>query len=230
MIYTIVRAGIGLEFVKQCSAKGAAVVATYRGSSPPATLTGLGPLVSTVPMDVSDPDSVSAAASELKQRPDFHGFTHIIHSAGIFGSYGVDLMKITKQMMMDVFATNTVGVVLVAQSFVPLMTRTIDGKLPIFACISSKVGSVDDNSGGRGYAYRASKSAVNNVCKSLSIDLQGTCAVCLLHPGFVQTDLTNGQGSIDVHESVSGMLGAVESTDKDTPFRWVDFAKRLIPW
>lgn len=50
--------------------------------------------------------------------------------------------------------------------------------------LSSQVGSVDDNRSGGGYAYRASKSALNIVNKSMSIDLAGDGVTCvLLHPG-----------------------------------------------
>jgi NAD(P)-dependent dehydrogenase (short-subunit alcohol dehydrogenase family) len=183
-------AGLGLEFVKQCAAKGAAVVATHRGPSIPAALSGLGPLVSTLSLDVSDPGSVKSAAMSLQNRPGFNGVTHVIHNAGVFESMDTGLMQMTKERMMKMFEVNAIGVLLVAQSFVPLMTNTREGGLPIFACLSSKVGSVDDNQSGRGYAYRASKSAANIICKSLSVDLKGTCAVCCLHPGYVRTDMT----------------------------------------
>jgi NAD(P)-dependent dehydrogenase (short-subunit alcohol dehydrogenase family) len=183
-------AGLGLEFVKQCAAIGAAVVATHRGPSIPAALSGLGPLVTTLSLDVSDPSSVKSAAMSLQNRPGFNGVTHVIHNAGVFESMDTGLMQMTKERMMKMFEVNAIGVLLVAQSFVPLMTNTREGGLPIFACLSSKVGSVDDNQSGRGYAYRASKSAANIICKSLSVDLKGTCAVCCLHPGYVRTDMT----------------------------------------
>lgn len=47
---------------------------------------------------------------------------------------------------------------------------------------------MDDNRSGGGYAYRASKSALNIVNKSLSIDLAPDNVTCtLLHPGYVMT-------------------------------------------
>jgi NAD(P)-dependent dehydrogenase (short-subunit alcohol dehydrogenase family) len=92
------------------------------------------------------------------------------------------------------------------------------------------VGSVDDNMSGGAYAYRASKSALNIITKSLFCDLAGSVAVLLLHPGYVRTDMTGGQGLIDVDESVSGMLKAIEATDGSSPFRWVDFKACRIPW
>ena len=52
--------------------------------------------------------------------------------------------------------------------------------------------------------------------------------VVLLHPGFVRTDMTDGKGLIDVEESVSGMLKAIEATGPE--FRWVDFKAETIPF
>ena len=52
----------------------------------------------------------------------------------------------------------------------------------------------------------------------------------LLHPGFVQTDMTNGAGLITADVSVAGLLKAIEATGPETPFRFVDFAGKRIPW
>jgi NAD(P)-dependent dehydrogenase (short-subunit alcohol dehydrogenase family) len=46
------------------------------------------------------------------------------------------------------------------------------------------MGSVDDNTSGACYAYRASKSALNIITKSMAIDLAPEGVTCtLLHPG-----------------------------------------------
>ena len=71
---------------------------------------------------------------------------------------------------------------------------------------------------------------MNNIAKSLSIDLGDEVRVALLHPGYVRTDMTNGNGLIDTSESVEGMLDAVEATDASTGFRFVDYKACLIPW
>jgi NAD(P)-dependent dehydrogenase (short-subunit alcohol dehydrogenase family) len=72
------------------------------------------------------------------------------------------------------------------------------------AIITSRVGSIEDNSSGGNYGYRASKTAVNMVGINLMHDLkpQGI-AVALLHPGLVATDMTGGMG-IDPGDSARG--------------------------
>merc|ERR1712238_308900 len=132
--------------------------------------------------------------------------------------------------MMKTFAINSIAPLLVAQSFVPLLGKRSEKFYPVIAFISSKVGSVDDNGSGGAYAYRSSKSALNNIAKSLSVDLQNEVRVLLLHPGYVKTDMAGGKGFIDANESVSGMLNAVEATDGNSGFRFVDFKACLIPW
>jgi len=81
-----------------------------------------------------------------------------------------------------------------------------------------------------GYAYRASKAALNIVNKSMSIDLAGRgITAVLLHPGYVRTRMTGGQGLIDVQTSVSGMLSVLES---NSPLNghWYDYKAEEIPW
>jgi NAD(P)-dependent dehydrogenase (short-subunit alcohol dehydrogenase family) len=85
---------------------------------------------------------------------------------------------------------NTVGPALVAKHFIPLLRR--DSK-SVFACISARVGSIEDNRLGGWYAYRASKAALNMIIRTLSVELSRSNpnAVCVgLHPGTVDTDLS----------------------------------------
>lgn len=222
--------GIGLEFATQVAARGATVIATHRGSAPKGALAGLckGPRVHGLELEVADSGSARDAAKTVTEK-GWGRVTHLVHNAGIYGKR-MELGEVDMDVMVDVFRVNAAGVVNVVQSFVDVLAKGEGDLLPVVGVLSSKVGSVDDNGSGGSYAYRASKSACNNICKSLSIDLKGRAAFVLLHPGYVRTDMTNGNGLIDVDESVSGLLGAIEATDRTVDFRWVDFKKQLIPW
>ena len=97
--------------------------------------------------------------------------------------------------------------------------------------VTSKVGSVDDNGSGKGYAYRASKSALNIVNKSMSIDLADRGVMCaLLHPGWVRTRMTEGRGLIEATESAAGMIKAMEGEYGEVNGRWYDYKGDEIPW
>jgi NAD(P)-dependent dehydrogenase (short-subunit alcohol dehydrogenase family) len=92
------------------------------------------------------------------------------------------------------------------------------------------VASITENGSGGNYAYRCSKIAANMATKSLSIDLAplGVTAT-ILHPGYVRTDMTGGNGLIDVRESVEGMLDVLES---GVPLNgeWYHTSGRHLPW
>ena len=82
------------------------------------------------------------------------------------------------------------------------------GKL---AFITSRMGSIADNSSGGSYGYRASKTALNMFVKSLSVDLRDQeIAVAALHPGWVKTRMTNDKGLINTKESAEGLLARIE--------------------
>ncbi len=243
--------GIGLGFARLCIERGAKVIGTYR-SEIPSTVQEMKKAhpnsMFSLQMDIADEQSIQNAAEEYKSmiesNPDIigksKGLTHVIHNAGIYlpGTSFDGTARgprqaapvVTKEVMMKTFEVNTIAPLLVAQNFVPLLSKRSDTLLPVLSFLSSKVGSIDDNGSGGAYAYRSSKSALNNIAKSLSIDLAGEASVVLLHPGYVRTDMTSGNGLIDVDESVAGMLKAIEATDATQGFRFVDFKACLIPW
>lgn len=226
VIVTGASRGIGLEFVRQLAQRGCRVVAAVR--SPPAApslLRELGGVIVTE-LDVTRPDSVqrwAAAMAELAPHVDV-----LINNAGIYGRR-IDLGTVTADDMLAAFTTNTIGPLLVVQAL--HQRGLLGGAAPsLVASISSKVGSVDDNRSGGGYAYRASKAALNIVNKSLSVDLGPSGVTCtLLHPGWVRTDMTSGQGLIDTQKSVAGML-AVLGSGRELQGRFHDYAGVEIPW
>lgn len=223
--------GLGQEFVEQLLAKGATVIATHREAEPPASLSNLSAgttKLSFLRLDVSDENSIVDASKILGDRIG-SSLSHIIHNAGVIGDRQ-SLGAVTSDDIMEVLKINVVGPVLVAQYFSPLFDKK-KIEAPVLAIMTSKVGSIDDNGSGGIYAYRSSKSAVNQIAKSLSIDMaEDGVKVVLLHPGYVRTDMTRGNGLIDKPESIAGLLRAIESTGKDTPFRFVDYKADLIPW
>lgn len=218
--------GIGLEFVEQLLAKGATVIATHREDKPPSSLRSLIGRITFLQFDTGDEASIIDASKILGDRIG-SSLTHIIHNAGIIGARQ-GLGDVTSDDMIACYKVNTVGPVLVAQYFCPFFSKEV---IPVLSILTSKVGSIDDNGSGGIYAYRGSKAATNQVAKSLSIDMaEDGVKVVLLHPGYVRTDMTKNNGLIDKPESVAGLIRAIESTGRNTPFRFVDFKANLIPW
>lgn len=94
------------------------------------------------------------------------------------------------------FAVNTSGPLLLTQALLP---NVLSSQHPKIAVMSSRVGSMGDNSSGGAYSYRASKAAVNALFKNMAIDLKDrNVPVILLHPGIVKTKLDprNKEGAV----------------------------------
>ncbi len=113
-----------------------------------------------------------------------------------------------------------------AEAFVQQITRS---QLKKIATITSKMGSIDDNTSGASYSYRSSKCAVNMVMKSLSIDLRPYgISTITLHPGWVQTDMGGPNGLINAQTSVSGLRKQIADLNLGTPGNLLPtMAKRL---
>ena len=96
--------------------------------------------------------------------------------------------------------------------------------------ITSRMGSIEDNSSGGSYGYRMSKAAVNMAGKSLSVDLKDAgIGVYLLHPGWVATDMTQGTG-IAVEESAAGLVRTMDSLDLEQTGTFWHQEGYELPW
>ena len=107
--------------------------------------------------------------------------------------------------MLEQFVVNSLGPLRVTTALTDCLAE--GGKVAI---ITSRMGSVADNTSGGYYGYRASKAAVNIIGKSLANDLAPyDVSVALLHPGMVATDMTGGQG-VDTETSAGGLLARID--------------------
>ena len=96
--------------------------------------------------------------------------------------------------------TNTIAPLLLTQSLLPSLLLSPH---PRIGLMSSRVGSISDNSSGGSYAYRASKAALNSIGKSMAVDLKEKgVVVVLMHPGFVKTGLDKSAETHKLKEAV----------------------------
>ena len=213
--------GIGLGFVKHYLQQGWQVWACYRDDNH-----ALNALASEnlhlVQWDVTE--------SQPQQGNLPESLDLLINNAGIYGpakQAGQELCTITSETMMRVFEVNCVGAIQVAQRLRPALAAA-NGRI---ANISSKMGSSADNSSGSCYAYRAAKAALIISSKSMAIDLldEGV-KVITLHPGWVQTDMTQQSGEITVSTSVNGMLRVIENIDHYPIGAFVAYDGEAIPY
>jgi NAD(P)-dependent dehydrogenase (short-subunit alcohol dehydrogenase family) len=100
------------------------------------------------------------------------------------------LETVDLRVLEKIFSVNTYGPLLLTQALLPNLQAEPGAVVGI---VSSRVGSIGDNSSGGTYAYRASKAAVNSIGKSMAMDLKESgVIVSLLHPGFVISNLNTG--------------------------------------
>ncbi|MFC6792130.1 SDR family NAD(P)-dependent oxidoreductase [Methylobacterium komagatae] len=180
--------GIGRALVERIATSGAfdRVFALSR-----AGIEG-GPGIVTGQIDLADEQSIREAASRVAEEGPV-GLA--IVASGMLHGPGVSPEKALKAIdpvaMTQLFAVNTIGPALVAKHMVPLLPRT--GR-SVFAALSARVGSISDNRLGGWYGYRASKAALNQILRTLAIEVARTrpeAIIAGLHPGTVRTGLSN---------------------------------------
>ncbi len=209
--------GIGFEFSKQFKERGDEVIAVVR--KPSQQLQDLGVKIIR-DIDVANKDDVARLAKELGDTK----IDYLINNAGIFTNETLDNMNfenIAKQI-----EVNTIAPLRVSHALLNNLNK--GSKLAI---VSSRMGSVEDNTSGGYYGYRISKSGANSLGKSLAVDLEARgIAVAVLHPGFVRTDMTGGAGEINADQAAKGMIKILTNLNVSNSGRFWHTNGSSLPW
>lgn len=219
--------GIGLEFVRQYAADNWRVFACSRHPEKSGTLNVLAaryPEQITVhTLDVADHIQIEGLALLLTNE----SIDLLLNNAGIYMATHKD-DNIDYEAWAHAFLVNTMAPLKMAQVFAAQIARS---NQRMIVTISSKMGSIGDNSGGDSYIYRSSKAAVNMVVKSLAIDLKpvGITAV-VLHPGWVQTEMGGPNALISTTQSVSGMRHVISQLTLADSGKFFAYDGKTIPW
>ncbi len=97
--------------------------------------------------------------------------------------------------------------------------------------ITSRMGSIADNTSGGYYGYRMSKAALNAAGVSLAHDLKSRgIAVAILHPGFVQTDMTRGGGNVSPESAATRLAERLDELDLDNSGAFWHAEGEILPW
>ena len=160
-----------------------------------------------IKLDVTSIESIQAAFKQLRTYTS--SLDLLIINAVRFGD-GQDSVneKFDIEDMMLTYRTNTLGPLLVTQAAIPFLEHG-DGKKVIH--ISSKVGSIQDNSSGGMYGYRASKTALNMINQNLALELKSKSIISvIMHPGWVQTSMGGTNAPVKVNDSVADITKTIE--------------------
>jgi NAD(P)-dependent dehydrogenase (short-subunit alcohol dehydrogenase family) len=127
-----------------------------------------------------------------------------------------------------VFQVNTIAPLKMAEAFVENIGKS---QLKIIATVTSKMGSIADNTSGGVYIYRSTKAALNMVMKSLAQDVEPSgIKVALLHPGWVKTDMGGPNALITPQQSVAGMLKVILNLGWQDSGRFIAYDGAEIEW
>ena len=217
VVITGANRGIGLALASLYSAQGQNVFALCRHSS--AELAALNVNV------VSDIDvATDAGITNMKQALANASIDLLICNAGILRDES--LANLNLDTIRAQFEVNAVAPLRVVEALQNQLTHGAK-----VAMITSRMGSIEDNTSGGRYGYRMSKAALNAASMSLSHDLAPKeVAVGIYHPGYVQTDMVNHGGDISANESASRIVGLIEQLDMNQSGVFRHSNGQVLPW
>ncbi|KAF2842749.1 NAD(P)-binding protein [Patellaria atrata CBS 101060] len=227
--------GLGHEFIRQ-----------YQVDSSVKQLIGLDKNSTDSNLDVSNerpvgPKSVHYPRGDLTSKEDLDAhmdFLHdapvhtVIHSAGIRGLVPSAVEPNPNDTMTRTYAINTVATFEFIRRLVSNLRRAAtSGVVSKVLVMSSRMGSISNDPIGGGYAYRASKAALNAILKTFSVDVPEVVFVAM-HPGCGETGLVKykEKGAISANESVTDMRDTIEKLDIGDSGTCVDRWVEKIEW
>lgn len=210
--------GIGLELARLLRASHQ-VHAVCRSSSPELEALGVEILEG---IDVTCSDGIAVLAARLADKE----IDLLVNNAGLLRSSSLENIETELDDWRAQYEVNALA---------PLrVSAALDGRLVAgskLVIITSRMGSMADNSSGGAYAYRMSKAAVNSAGVSLAHALRPRgITVALLHPGYVRTGMTGGNGHIDPAQAAAQLLEQIEALEIEDSGCFRHANGEVLPW
>lgn len=209
--------GIGLALCRYYLARSCEVFAVCRTPSPELEATAAHIIAG---IDVS----MSAGVTALQQAVHGQAIDLLINNAGVFGNHQlgeIDYVDLERQLQI-----NAIAPLRVTEALLPNLNT--GGKV---ALITSRMGSIGDNTSGAYYGYRMSKAALNAAGVSLAHDLLPLgIAVAILHPGFVQTQMVGFAGDITPATAAQRLAQRIDELNLDNTGSFWHSNGELLPW
>lgn len=220
VVITGANRGIGLELAKLFAARGDAVTGICRDTSD--ELEDIADQVISG-LDLTSDEAIDAVAAILEQLLE-GPLDILINNAGLFCNETLENMDFDSiQQQLDI---NALVPLKLTCALLPLM-----GEGSKIANITSRMGSVADNTSGGYYGYRASKAALNAFGKSLAVDLKPRgIAVAQLHPGFVQTRMVGFNGDITPAQAAAGLAARIDELTLENSGGFWHSNGQALPW
>jgi len=215
--------GIGLGLVKAYLKGGWTVYGTHRKSSDISELKALKGDLKLFVLDVTDLGGTEKLAQDLRGV----SLDIVIASAAVMVPvHGIESLDIAGWM--SIFKVNTIGCAITAHCFLPNLLAGEEKKL---IAITSRMGSIDDNTSGGYIPYRSSKAALNMTWKSIAVELKSKHVIAtVLHPGWVKTDMGGPNADITTDVSVKGLTQHISKLTMKDSGKFYSYEGKAIPW
>ena len=238
VLITGANAGIGLHLARQLTRAGARVLLgsrdPARGSAAAGELAAEGLDVDPVTIDVTDDDTIAAAARYVAET--YGHLDVLINNAAIVGD-GLPAAQVSRASMLQTYDTNTAGVVAVTNALLPSLRASTR---PRILNVSSELGStrlVNDPDWAYASvavaAYQASKSALDMLTVLYAKELADEhVAVLSVSPGYRQTGLNGGQpspGAGDPAEGAAAIVAVALAAESPTG-RFISDQGEFVAW
>lgn len=209
--------GIGLALARQFAARGDRVIAVCRKPSDElAQIEGIR-IISDI--EVMRDDALQHLAAQLDKQP----LDVIIHNAGVLTAE--TLQDLNAERIRRQFEINALAPLRITQQLQPNLRN---GSKVVL--ITSRMGSIDDNTSGGMYGYRMSKAALNIAGKSLAVDLRPSgVAVGIFHPGLVATQMTGSHG-ISPDEAAANLIARIDQLTLENSGQFFHANGDSLPW
>jgi NAD(P)-dependent dehydrogenase (short-subunit alcohol dehydrogenase family) len=226
--------GIGSAFVEKLARRAnvETIIATYYRGNPSVVEH---PNVSWQQLDLTHEAAVRDWAAQVGE------IDWLINTAGMLHTPAQGPEKTIRHIDPDFFMQNmninALPSLLLAKH---LHSKFRHGRPGVFATVSARVGSIEDNCLGGWFSYRASKAALNMCLKTLAIEWRRSLpnvAVAALHPGTTDTALSRPfQHNVPTGQlftpgqSVSSMLDVLERLKPADSGQFLAFDGEALPW
>lgn len=221
VVITGANRGIGYAMAKLCVERGDTVYALCRKRSDALNKLSADFNVNVIEqVDVSTTQGVEQAVTELNNV----NIDLLINNAGILRDE--NLQNLNADTITEQFNVNALAPLLITHALLPNLSN--GSKV---ALITSRMGSITDNTSGGRYGYRMSKAALNIAAMSLAQDLKGdNISVGIYHPGYVQTDMVNHGGDISSTVAAERLIGLMDDLSLAETGVFKHSNGEVLPW
>lgn len=172
-------------------------------------------------LDITQPDQIAALRDRLADRT----IDLLFVNAGITRG-NVPIADVATDVFAEVLITNALSPLRVIETLRPLVPA--NGTIGI---MSSRQGSVSLNTNGGQDAYRASKSALNQLMRCYAARYADDAHTLLLvNPGWVQTDLGGPGAPLTIDESIPGVVATINAQAGKPGLQFLDYQGETVPW